>query len=58
MVRAKTDTSCNGMEGSAERARYGSIIVSSERVSGFVEKGESGPGLINAGIYIVQPNVF
>ena len=39
-------------------ARYGSVLMSGERVSGFVEKGKSGPGLINAGVYVVQPGVF
>ncbi len=39
-------------------ARYGSVLVSGERVSGFVEKGKVGPGLINAGVYIVHPDVF
>jgi len=39
-------------------ARYGSVLVSDERVSGFVEKGKVGPGLINAGVYIVHPGVF
>jgi len=39
-------------------ARYGSVLVSGERVSGFLEKERSGPGLINAGVYIVQPEVF
>ena len=38
--------------------RYGSVLVSGELVSGFVEKGESGPGLINAGVYIINPTVF
>lgn len=39
-------------------ARYGLVLVSGERVTGFLEKGGSGPGLINAGVYIVQPQVF
>lgn len=39
-------------------ARYGSVLVSGERVTAFLEKGGSGPGLINAGVYIVQPKVF
>jgi len=38
--------------------RYGSVTVSDERVSGFVEKGKVGNGLINAGVYIVDPKVF
>jgi len=39
-------------------ARYGSVLLSGERVSGFLEKGNVGPGLINAGVYAVQPGVF
>ena len=39
-------------------SRYGSVLVSDERVTGFQEKGDSGPGLINAGVYIVQPGIF
>lgn len=39
-------------------ARYGLVLVSGERVTGFLEKGGCGPGLINAGVYIVQPQVF
>jgi len=39
-------------------ARYGSVLVEKEYVTGFLEKGQSGPGLINAGVYIIQPGVF
>lgn len=39
-------------------ARYGAIMLDGERVVGFVEKGRSGPGLINAGVYIVRPEMF
>jgi len=38
--------------------RYGSVLVSGGRVAGFLEKGKSGPGLINAGVYIVHPGIF
>lgn len=41
-----------------DAARYGSVLVSDERVTAFVEKGLTGPGLINAGVYIVKPEVF
>jgi D-glycero-alpha-D-manno-heptose 1-phosphate guanylyltransferase len=41
-----------------DTARYGSVLVSGERVIGFAEKGKSGPGLINAGVYIVNTAVF
>ncbi|HIJ96530.1 MAG TPA: NTP transferase domain-containing protein [Desulfuromonadales bacterium] len=39
-------------------SRYGSVLVSGDKVSGFMEKRNSGPGLINAGVYIVKPDVF
>ncbi len=39
-------------------SRYGSVIVSNGIVSGFLEKGNSGKSLINAGIYILSPTVF
>lgn len=39
-------------------ARYGSVLLSEMRVSGFVEKGKTGRGLINAGVYIINPEVF
>lgn len=39
-------------------ARYGSVRTSGGRVIGFEEKGASGPGQINAGIYIVRPRLF
>lgn len=39
-------------------SRYGAVLVSDGRVTGFLEKGESGEGLINAGVYIVKNNVF
>jgi len=41
-----------------DTARYGSVEISGERVTGFAEKGKAGAGLINAGVYIVQPAVF
>lgn len=41
-----------------DAARYGSVLVSGERVIGFAEKGRAGAGLINAGVYIVQPDTF
>lgn len=39
-------------------ARYGSVRTSGGRVVGYEEKGTSGPGLINAGIYIARPGLF
>jgi len=39
-------------------SRYGSVVVAEDCVTGFVEKGKVGPGLINAGVYIIQPEIF
>jgi D-glycero-alpha-D-manno-heptose 1-phosphate guanylyltransferase len=39
-------------------SRYGAVRLESETVVAFAEKGGSGPGLINAGVYIVRPEVF
>lgn len=37
--------------------RYGKLVVENGVVNGFVEKSDSGPGLINAGVYIFDRNV-
>ncbi len=46
----------------ADVNRFGAAIVENcgegEYVSGFGEKSETGPGLINAGVYILRPPVF
>jgi D-glycero-alpha-D-manno-heptose 1-phosphate guanylyltransferase len=39
-------------------SRYGSVIVSNGVVSGFVEKGKIGHGLINAGVYLLPTSIF
>jgi D-glycero-alpha-D-manno-heptose 1-phosphate guanylyltransferase len=36
-----------------DTARYGRLIVEQGRVTGFMEKGVSGPGPINAGCYVL-----
>ena len=36
-----------------DTARYGRLLIESERAIGFTEKGILGPGLINAGCYIL-----
>ncbi len=35
-----------------DTARYGRLLTTEGRVTGFTEKGVSGPGLINAGCYV------
>lgn len=39
-------------------SRYGKIIEENGRVTKFIEKGTSGPGLINAGVYLITPSIF
>jgi D-glycero-alpha-D-manno-heptose 1-phosphate guanylyltransferase len=40
----------------ADTTRYGRVLVQGDRVTGFLEKGKSGPGLINAGAYVFAPH--
>ena len=35
-------------------ARYGGVVLEAGRVSSFLEKGNSGPGWINAGAYVLE----
>lgn len=37
-----------------DRARYGSVRVEGNRIVGLEEKGQSGPGLVNAGVYVAR----
>jgi D-glycero-alpha-D-manno-heptose 1-phosphate guanylyltransferase len=37
-----------------EVARYGGVVLEGTRIAGFEEKGRSGPGWINAGIYVIR----
>lgn len=42
-----------------DRSRFGGLSISTDgRLTGFLEKGRSGPGAINAGIYRVHSDVF
>ncbi|WP_165491257.1 sugar phosphate nucleotidyltransferase [Lichenihabitans psoromatis] len=38
----------------ADRARYGSVRVAAERLLGLDEKGPTGPGLVNGGLYVMR----
>lgn len=38
--------------------RYGSVILENDQVIAFKEQGAGGPGLINAGVYLMQPQLF
>ncbi len=41
-----------------DRARFGGVALEGDVVTAFVEKGQGGPGLINAGLYRVHASVF
>ena len=38
--------------------RYGSVEINYDVVTGFHEKGKTGPGFINTGIYILTPSMY
>jgi D-glycero-alpha-D-manno-heptose 1-phosphate guanylyltransferase len=37
-----------------DTARYGAVVLDDDRVIGFIEKGRSGSGYINAGVYLLD----
>ncbi|VVC76499.1 D-glycero-alpha-D-manno-heptose 1-phosphate guanylyltransferase [Aquicella siphonis] len=39
-------------------ARYGKVMTNGRYIAAFREKGEAGPGLINAGVYLIHPGLF
>jgi len=39
-------------------SRFGAVVLVGERVVEFQEKGQEGPGLVNAGVYVVRPEIF
>lgn len=39
-------------------ARYGAVRVTDARIEGFIEKGPSGAGLVNAGVYRVERSLL
>lgn len=39
-------------------SRYGRVKTDSKHITSFNAKGESGPGYINAGVYVLNPDVF
>lgn len=39
-------------------ARYGAVCLEEGRVTGFVEKGRAGPGLVNAGVYSLSRSML
>ena len=41
-----------------DTTRFGRLVIQGDRVVGFSEKGASGPGLINAGTYLVRKDLL
>ena len=39
-------------------ARYGAVAIAENCITGFSEKGMTGPGFINAGVYLLMPSLF
>lgn len=39
-----------------DTARYGGVLIEDQRIAGFVEKGRTGPGWINGGLYVIDRN--
>lgn len=37
-----------------DAGRYGSLVIEENRIRGFIEKGRSGPGFINGGVYLLS----
>ena len=42
----------------ADTSRYGRLVVDGDRITSFTEKGIAGPGLINAGCYVLATNAL
>jgi D-glycero-alpha-D-manno-heptose 1-phosphate guanylyltransferase len=42
----------------ADASRYGAAVVARNRIEGFAARGTPGPGLINAGCYLVAKDIF
>jgi D-glycero-alpha-D-manno-heptose 1-phosphate guanylyltransferase len=42
----------------ADCTRFGRILMQEDRVAGFAEKGQSGPGQISVGAYVMNRDVF
>lgn len=42
----------------ANIARYGGVLTSGNKITGFEEKGRSGQGWINAGVYVLPRDLF
>jgi D-glycero-alpha-D-manno-heptose 1-phosphate guanylyltransferase len=42
----------------SDTMRYGRLVVDGDRITSFAEKGIAGPGLINAGCYVLATNAL
>lgn len=41
-----------------DTSRYGSLLINDKRIEGFIEKGKTGRGLINAGCYVLPKDAL
>lgn len=56
-ARAADRSMCMALAAVPDVARYGAVVVEDARVTGFREKGQPGPGFINAGVYRLRRDV-
>jgi D-glycero-alpha-D-manno-heptose 1-phosphate guanylyltransferase len=42
----------------SDASRFGRLKIDGDRISGFEEKGQSGPGYINAGVYVMRSDML
>jgi D-glycero-alpha-D-manno-heptose 1-phosphate guanylyltransferase len=56
-ARAADRSMCMALAAVPDVARYGAVVVEDARVTGFREKGQPGPGFINAGVYRLRHEV-
>jgi len=47
-----------GLRAVPEASRYGGVLLDGDRIVSFSEKGRSGPGLINGGVYFLRKRVL
>ncbi|MBB4266190.1 sugar phosphate nucleotidyltransferase [Roseospira visakhapatnamensis] len=41
-----------------DTGRSGRVVLEGDRVTGFQERGDGGPGLVNGGVYVVRPGLL
>jgi D-glycero-alpha-D-manno-heptose 1-phosphate guanylyltransferase len=57
-LHSKNDRLTMGLCYMPDCSRYGRVTVSDGLITAFEEKGRSVPGLINAGVYLIHPDLF